>query len=145
MFRAQPLLVAFRDDFRAAAAIEFAILVPVYVMLVTGMMAYGIYFGAAHSIQQIAADAARTAIAGLTLTERNSLVGSFLDNNASGYVFIQRSDLTYAVGAKAGDPNEYTVTINYNAAALPIWNLYVPLPLPSRTISYSSSIRIGGI
>lgn len=47
------------------AVIEFAILTPVYLLLLTGMLAYGIYFGAAHALQQLAADAARTAIAGL--------------------------------------------------------------------------------
>jgi Flp pilus assembly protein TadG len=46
------------------AAVEFAILLPFYLFFLLGMLAYGIYFGAAHSVQQLAADAARTAIAG---------------------------------------------------------------------------------
>ena len=55
----------FRGDRSATSAIEFAILSPLFIFFVMGMVAYGIYFGAAHSVQQIAADAARTAIAGL--------------------------------------------------------------------------------
>lgn len=133
-----------RDD-RATSAVEFAILTPVFLLLVTGMLAYGIYFGAAHSLQQLAADAARTAIAGLNETERNSLVRNFLDDNAENYVLIERSRLTFAIGDNIADPNQYQVTLTYDASDLPIWNLYVPLPLPSQEIAYSSTIRRGGI
>ena len=34
-------------------------LAPLFILLLLGMVAYGIYFGASHSVQQIAADAAR--------------------------------------------------------------------------------------
>ncbi|WP_164767076.1 TadE/TadG family type IV pilus assembly protein, partial [Mesorhizobium sp. M7A.F.Ca.CA.004.04.1.1] len=64
------------------SAVEFALLSPIFILLLLGMVAYGIYFGAANSIQQIAADAARTAIAGLNQTERQTLVASFVTNNA---------------------------------------------------------------
>ncbi|GLS32839.1 TadE-like protein [Mesorhizobium albiziae] len=57
----------------ATAAIEFALLFPIFILLFLGMIAYGIYFGASHSVQQIAADAARVAIAGLDETERQTL------------------------------------------------------------------------
>jgi Flp pilus assembly protein TadG len=133
-----------RDD-RATSAVEFAILTPVFLLMVTGMLAYGIYFGAAHSLQQLSADAARTAIAGLNQTERNRLVKDFLDDNAAGYMLIERSRLTYAIGDSVTDPNQYRVTLTYDASDLPIWNLYVPLPLPSQQIVYSSTIRRGGI
>lgn len=130
---------------RGTAAIEFAILAPVFLLMLTGMMAYAIYFGAAHSIQQLAADAARTAIAGLDETERNALVGRFLDINADGYLLIERERLSYRIGDRPDDPSQYRVTIAYDASDLPIWNLYLPLPLPSRAIVYSSTIRRGGI
>ena len=48
-------------------------LAPIFVLLLPGMVAYGIYFGASHSVKQIAADAARTAIAGLNQTEAANL------------------------------------------------------------------------
>ena len=47
------------DD--GTSAIEFALLAPLFILFLLGMVAYGIYFGASHSVQQIAADAARTA------------------------------------------------------------------------------------
>lgn len=134
----------FRDN-RGTSAVEFAILTPVFLLLITGMLAYGIYFGAAHSLQQLAADAARTSIAGLNQAERNTLVRAFLDANAGDYMLIERNRLTFAIGDKPGDPNQYRVTLSYDASQLPIWNLYPPLPLPSPQIAYSSTIRRGGL
>ncbi|WDR01996.1 pilus assembly protein [Devosia algicola] len=136
---------AFLSDCRAASAVEFAILAPVFMLMLTGMLAYSIYFGAAHSVQQIAADAARTSIAGLNARERDALVGAYINNNAADYLLIERARLTYSIGDKASDPNQYQVNVEYDASALPIWNLYPPLPLPSKTISFSSSIRRGGL
>ena len=71
------------------AAVEFALLLPLYLFLLLGMTAYGIYFGAAHSVQQLSADAARTAIAGLDAQERQRLAHSFIERNADGYLFIR--------------------------------------------------------
>lgn len=132
-------------DTRGTSAVEFAILAPVFLLLLTGMLAYGIYFGAAHSLQQLSADAARTAIAGLDEDERNELVGEFLDANAADYMLIDRALLTFSIGDKPGDPSQYRVTLRYDATQLPIWNLYPPLPLPSPSIAYSSTIRRGGM
>ena len=133
-----------RDD-SGTSAVEFAILMPVFLLLLTGMLAYGIYFSAAHSLQQLAADAARTAIAGLDEAERNELVGDFLDANADSYALIDPARLTATIGDKPGDPDHYRVVLTYDASDLPIWNLYPPLPRPSQQIAYSSTIRRGGI
>lgn len=127
-----------------AAAVEFAILTPVFLFMLFGMLAYGIYFGAAHSVQQLAADAARTSIAGLTPGERDTLVTGFIARNAADYVLIDPARLSIAIGDKPDDPDQYRVTVSYDASALPIWNLDVPLPVPGRTIRFSSVVRRGG-
>ena len=127
------------------SAVEFAILMPVFLLLLTGMLAYGIYFSAAHSLQQLAADAVRTAIAGLDEAERNELVGDFLAANADSYALIDPARLSATIGDKPGDPDHYRVVLTYDARDLPIWNLYPPLPLPSQQIAFSSTIRRGGI
>jgi len=132
-------------DARGTAVIEFAILTPVFLLLLTGMLAYGIYFGAAHALQQLAADAARTAIAGLDAAERNALVEAFLARNAGDYMLIDRSRLEFEIGDHPHDANQYRVLLRYDASLLPIWNLYPPLPLPGRQIVYAASIRRGGL
>ena len=125
-----------------ASAVEFAIIAPVFILMIVGMLAYGIYFGAANSVQQIAADAARTSIAGLNATERNTLVTAFIENNAGDYVFIDPDEVDFSIGDDVGDPNQYKVTITYDASQLPIGTL--PLPLPNKVIKYTSTIRLGG-
>lgn len=136
---------AFFSDRHGAAVIEFAILTPVFLLMLTGILAYGIYFGAAHAVQQLAADAARTAIAGLTQNERNALVGSFLDRNAGAYMLIDPARLSHSIGDSLADPNQYEVRLSYDASHLPVWNLYPPLPLPNKTIVYGATIRRGGL
>ncbi|RUV02723.1 pilus assembly protein [Mesorhizobium sp. M6A.T.Cr.TU.017.01.1.1] len=127
------------------SAIEFALLSPIFILLLLGMVAYGIYFGASNSVQQIAADAARTAIAGLNETERQALVTSFVNNNASGYPFVDSDKLTYQAKDSTADGKQFVVSIQYDASNLPVWNLFPALPMPGSTISRKSTIRVGGI
>jgi Flp pilus assembly protein TadG len=138
-------LTGWAGDSDGTAAIEFAILTPVFLLMLTGMLAYGMYFGAAHSLQQLAADAARTAIAGLTQSERDQLVRAYLDRNASAYLLLDARQLNYEVGQSPTDPNQYSVRLTYDASELPIWDLYPPLPLPSKTLFTAATIRRGGI
>jgi Flp pilus assembly protein TadG len=140
-----PCSTSFFRDTKASSAVEFALLTPVFLLMLTGMLAYGIYFGASHSLQQLAADAARTSIAGLDAAERNALVQTFLNANASDYMLIERNRLDFTIGDKPSDPNQYLVTLVYDASQLPIWNLYPPLPLPNDQIVVTSIIRRGGI
>ncbi|KFL24877.1 MAG: pilus assembly protein [Devosia nanyangense] len=139
------MMARWRADVEGVAAVEFAILTPVFLLMLMGMLAYGIYFGAAHSVQQIAADAARTSIAGLNAGERNSLVKAFIDNNARDYVFIDGRKVSYWIGDKPSDASQYMVTVRYDASDLPIWNLGIPLPSPGKVIGFTSVIRKGGI
>ncbi|MBT1155350.1 pilus assembly protein [Aminobacter anthyllidis] len=127
------------------SAIEFAIVAPVFILLVFGMIAYGIYFGALHSVQQMAADAARTAIGGLNETERKTLAQRYIDLNADGYVLIDKSKLTVDVKDNVNDSEQFVVSLSYDARQLPIWNLLPMLPMPEQTIKRSSTIRVGGI
>lgn len=135
----------FSQDRSATAAIEFAILTPVFLLMMTGMLAYGIYFAAGQALQQLAADAARTAIAGINRSERDHLVGTYLSRNAATYVLIDPSRLHHEIGESSTDPNQYVVRLRYDATDLPIWNLYPPLPLPAREMVYGATIRRGGI
>lgn len=135
----------FRTDAAATSAIEFAMLAPIFILLLLGMVAYGIYFGASHSVQQIAADAARTAIAGLDQTERKALVTDFIAHDVTGYPFVNASKLTVDAKDSVIDGSQFVVSVSYDARDLPIWNLFQSLPMPSVTIQRQSTIRVGGI
>ncbi|WP_318013009.1 TadE/TadG family type IV pilus assembly protein [Mesorhizobium sp. ESP7-2] len=135
----------FRTDNSGTSAVEFALLSPLFMLLLLGMVAYGIYFGAANSIQQIAADAARTALAGVNQTERQTLVASYLANNGSGYPFVDASKLIYQANDSVADGSQFVVSISYDARNLPIWNLFLGIAMPGTTIKRQSTIRVGGI
>ncbi len=136
---------SFATDASAVAAVEFALLLPLYLFLLLGMTAYGIYFGAAHSVQQLSADAARRAVAGLSPDERQQMARQFIGRNAEGYLFIDPARLTIDVGDSTNDTGQFDVTISYDASDLPIWGLWERLPMPSRIILRRSTIRMGGI
>src|SRR5262249_39506767 len=139
------LLRRFVASISATSAVEFALLAPLFLMLFLGMVAYGIYFGASHSVQEIASDAARTALAGLDQTERQTLARDFVSRNAGGYPFIDPAKLSVDALDSAADSSQFIVSLSYDARNLPIWNLFPGLPLPDMTIAKKTTIRIGGI
>jgi Flp pilus assembly protein TadG len=102
------------------------------------MIAYGIYFGASHSVQQLAADAARIAMSGLSASERRALVTDFINRNGSGYAFVDAHD-------SAADGSQFVVAVAYDASNLPIWGLFEGIAMPGKTIRRQSTIRIGGL
>jgi Flp pilus assembly protein TadG len=127
------------------AAVEFALLSPLYILLLMGLIAYGIYIAAAHSVQQIAADAARIAVGGVSPDERRTLVTTFVAEHSQGYAFVEPDKLSVDVSATAADSNYFVVTITYDAGELPIWQLATNLPLPQTAIVRKSVVRIGGL
>ncbi len=133
----------FRDD-RGTSAIEFAILAPIFFMVVFSMIGYGIYLSASHSVQQLTADAARTAIAGLNADERKRLASAFIGRATSDHVFLEPDNMTVAVEDDPGNSEQFTVKISYDASNLPIWSLYA-FAMPSSQIERFATIRIGGI
>lgn len=140
-----PALRRFPGARHGTAAVEFALLSPALLLLLFAMIAYGIYFGASHSVQQISADAARTAIAGLSQDERRTLVAGFVSRNAGAYPFIEPRSLEVEARDSAADGSQFVVQVRYDASSLPIWRLLKGLSLPGQTIVRTSTIRIGGL
>ena len=144
-FRRIPLLLFFNRNKSGTAAVEFAILAPVFLLILMGMIAFGLYLGVANAVQQLAADATRTALAGLDPPERLALATSYIRKNAAKYSLIDPEKMQVNVDNAQSDPNQFTVTIQYDAENLPIWNLMTGLPLPDTIITRASTIRLGGI
>jgi Flp pilus assembly protein TadG len=130
------------SDQNGAAAVEFAFIAPVFMLMLFGMIAYAIYFGAAHSVQQLTADAARTAVAGLDQAERSMIVAEFVASNTANYSFLDLERISFESGEADG---QFKVTVRYDAANLPIWNIFPAVIMPASTIRRESNIRIGGL
>lgn len=129
---------------RAASAVEFALVMPLFLMLVFGIVVYGSYFAVVHGVQQLAAEAARSSIAGLTEAERSNLARSYVSTNAAAYPLIMPSNLAVNAASSASDANVFVVTVNYDASAMLLYTLPAFVPLPPQQIARSAAIPRGG-
>jgi len=128
-------------DRGGASALEFAMVAPVFVLMLCGIMAYGGYFWIAHAVQQVANDAARVAIGGLTTSERASLAQGVLSNEIGAYAMLTPSRAQVAVQEQN---QAIRVSITYDASNTPFWTLYQLLPMPSSTVVRTATVQLGG-
>jgi len=122
------------------AAVEFALICPILLLLLLGIVAYGWYFFTVHSIQQITGDVARAALPGLTASERQSLANSQLAADLQGSP-IDASHLVMVVTSTA---NDVTVALTYDLSTNPFAGFGNIVPLPSQTVTCSAIIKLGG-
>lgn len=127
------------SDRTGSAAVEFAIVGPVFVLMLAAMVVYGGWFWLAQSVQTTASEAARAAVAGLDESERESLAQAVAARVGGAGLEPQR--LRLAVRAE-GDI--LTVDAAYDASDHPVMMLKGLLPSPPATIHRSAVIRAGG-
>jgi Flp pilus assembly protein TadG len=127
-------------DRRGVAAIEFAIVAPLLIMMMFGMIMYGSWFWMAHSVQSMASEGARAAIAGLDPAEREQL--------ARAFVGVQVGDLgldaAKAAVAVESTPAVIRVNIAYDASDHPLMALSGLIPSPPKIIRRTAVVRLGG-
>jgi hypothetical protein len=122
----------------AFAALEFLLLATSFMLFPVGMIACGTYFGASISVQQIASDAARSAIGG----ENQA---SLIRKHGLTHPFIDPARLTIEKRAIPGEGARVMIKVRYDTGALPVWKLLGSLRLPSVVITREVIVRIGGI
>jgi len=138
------LLQKFRRARDGVAAVEFAIIAPVFLMLLFGIVIYGSYLAVVNGVQQLAAEAARSSVAGLSESERSTLANAYVTGNINSYPLIKPAQLTVNAATSGSDANVFVVTVSYNASGMFIYSLPSFLPAPSSTISRSAAIPRGG-
>lgn len=130
-----------RLDRAGSAAVEFAIVGPILFLLMTGIFTYGGYFLTAHTIQQLANDAARASIAGLDDEERLALAREAMQAGIANQRFmrgeISRLDLSH-------EGTAISVAVTYDASEDVYWAFQSLIPAPPSTISRNATIRMGG-
>lgn len=75
------LVFVLRCDCRGTPIIEMALLLPLMLMLMMGIVVYGQYFLIAHSVQQAVNDGGRAALVGLNAEERQSIALRTIDRD----------------------------------------------------------------
>lgn len=129
-----------RDE-RGAAAVEFAFVGPILIMLIMGILCYGGYFWIAHAVQQLANDSARAAIAGLDDAERRSLAQSSLSSGMSQYGYLEPANAAVTV---AREDQELAIHVVYDASGSAFWGMSQLVPMPSSRIERRAVVRLGG-
>ena len=81
-------VATYRADKRAASAVEFALVLPLFVLLIFGLVCYATIENMYIGTQELVSEAARASVAGLSDTERSSIVTSFISNNIRSYAFL---------------------------------------------------------
>lgn len=123
-----------------SAAVEFAIIGPIFILILVAMVVYGGWFWLAQSVQSTASEAARAAVAGLDDAERQALaLAVAADSGAGG---LDPSKLTVQVVTDAG---VVRVRAAYDVSGHPVMMLKGLLPAPPDTIERSAVVRAGGV
>ena len=127
-----------------AAAVEFALVAPLLVALLLGIVAFGSFLGFAHGLQSIASEAARAAIAGLDSAERVALATAAARRGLAANPLLTGGTITIAAGPDMSDPDLFTVTLrsDLNATLLNLIPQQIPVP---RTLVRTASLRRGGL
>ncbi|WP_428153563.1 TadE/TadG family type IV pilus assembly protein [Brevundimonas sp.] len=122
-----------------AAAVEFALVGPILVLLLIAIVVYGGWFLMAQSVQALASEGARAAVGGLDAVERDGLA---------------RREVTAAVRGVALDPDRMTIEVAEEAGRLRVVVVYDSgdslvmalggmLPRPPVVIRRSAVIHVG--
>lgn len=146
-----------RDDEDGAAAVEFALVLPVFLLLLFGILTYGTIFLVHNQMTEAASDAARAAVAAGqsgAVSTANDAVATDLDNDGAGLIPVNcgTSSLScVATPIQAGQPgctnapSGYEcveVTITYNYSQDPVIPTVPFMPTPS-TMTATSTVLVG--
>lgn len=119
-------------------------LLPVFLAIVFGIVVFGSYLAMVHGVQQLAAEAARTSVAGLNDAERGNLARAYVGANAAAYPLISADRLTVSTARSGSGANVFVVTVAYDASRSFIYALPTFVPRPPSHIARSAAIRFGG-
>jgi len=125
-------------DERGAALIEMALVLPVLMLLVMGIIVFGEWLSFANALQQSANEGARASLSGLSQDERALTARQTVTDSLSHYDGIDQHKV--AIGVQ-DDGATVKVTVNYDMSDQPVMKLPF-VPIPDKTLSRSSAVRL---
>lgn len=106
-------LRAFSVGEKGAVAVEFALIAPLLIALVFGIISFGYLFGVSHSVQQLAAEAARVSVREMQYQERRDLAESYIDQAKIRYPLLRQDAISWTVDVTDGALADVQVTVIY--------------------------------
>jgi Flp pilus assembly protein TadG len=137
--KSKPLMK--RSAKSGAAAVEFALVAPLFLALLGGVIAYGGYIWTAHTVQQLANNAARAAVAGLTDAERKAFAEECVDADVAALAGFMDDHVNVATQRRG---RAFTVSVEYDGASNPFLAFGALVPLPEPRITRRASALVGG-
>ncbi|MGI3166918.1 TadE/TadG family type IV pilus assembly protein [Pseudooceanicola sp. 200-1SW] len=118
-----------------ATAVEFALVLPVLLTILFGIICFGQYFAIANSLQQLAAEAARHSVSGLAESERANLAAAYLDATGARFSFLGADKVSSTVTMIPGavPAIEIAVTYDLTGSAVDIADGFLGLDIPTIT------------
>lgn len=126
---------------QGSAAIEFALVGPLMVLMLVGMLVYGGWLWLAQSVQTLATESARAAVGGLDAAERIRLAQAFVATEAEDGVGLPRDHLVVTVDS---DEQAIRVQIAFDASDHWVMSMSGLLPPPPTVIRRTAVVRTGG-
>lgn len=130
----------FAHDRRGVAAVEFALVAPIFLLIIAGIIVFGFYFAIQVAVTEAASEGARLSVAGLTAAERSSLANQAAASVLNTYQpMLSASSATITAGPSTSNAALYTVTVSY-----PFTNLLPVLVPLSATPTATVTVSNGG-
>lgn len=128
-------------DEHGSTIVEAAVALPLMIFLLLGAISYGIWFMAAHSVQQAANEGARAALAALDAGERAQIVDDVVEN---GVLSVGTIDPDHLLVETDLTQNLFTVTLTYDPSQHVLLNSSL-IPMPQGPIRRVASVRLSSI
>ncbi|MBN9084663.1 MAG: pilus assembly protein [Rhizobiales bacterium] len=149
MFRALLQRIAMRKDLwsnqSGVTAVEFALVAPIFFMILLGIVCLGYIFGVHHELRQIASEAARASVAGLSNAERQSLASGYVNRAMPNYGLLSSQRMTMTTQVSLAPSPAFHVILNYDLSGTFPYQLGALFPMmPSPMIQKRAVVGLGG-
>lgn len=116
-------------------------MLPVLILLLFGIVTYGLWLMTANSLQQVANEAARATLGSLNATERQQRVMEAISTSLRQTGAVAQEDVTITTAVSGA---YYTVTLTYDTSAHALFSTSL-VPLPGNSIVRRATVETGGL
>ena len=115
-----------------AVAVEFALVLPLLLAILLGIVCFGQYFSIAHSLQQLAAESARHSVLELSEANRMAKAEEYILGASSRLPILQSGKVSHAISPATTAGPGIVVTISYNlsGSAIDLVDGFLGLDIP---------------